>query len=67
MEGEGYESDPDFKNNREQALSRTQQLEQILQSFLKFLRKDYLLELRSTYVGNKLKESNIKVNDSNGI
>ena len=67
MEGEGYESDPDFKNNHEQALSRTQQLEQILQSFLEFLRKDYLPELRSTYVGNKLKESNIKVNDSKGI
>ena len=63
IEGEGYESDPDFKNNREQALSRKHQLEQVLQFFWKRWRKDYLLELRSIHVGNKTKESNIKVND----
>ena len=63
IEGEGYESDPHFKNNREQALSRKHQLEQVLQFFWKRWRKDYLLELRSTHVGNKTKESNIKVND----
>ena len=33
IEREGYESDPDFKNNCEQALSRKHQLEQVLQSF----------------------------------
>ena len=63
IEGEGYESDPDFKNNREQALSRKHQLEQVLQSFWKCWRKDYLLEFRSTHVGNKIRENNIKVND----
>ena len=63
IEGEGYESDPDFKSNHEQELSRKHQLEQVLQSFWKHWRKNYLLELRSTHVGNKTKESNIKVND----
>ena len=63
IEGEGYESDPDFKNNHEQALSRKHQLEQVLQSFWKCWRKDYLLEFRSTHVGNKIRENNIKVND----
>ena len=63
IEGEGYESGPDFDNNREQALSRKHQLEQVLQSFWKPRRKNYLLELRSTDVGNNTKESNIKVND----
>ena len=62
IEGEGYESDPDFSNNHEQVLSRKHQLEQVLQSFWKCWRKDYLLELRLTHVGNKSKESNIKVN-----
>ena len=56
-------SDPDFNNNREQVLSRKHQLEQVLQFFWKYWRKDYLLELRSTHVGKKNKESNIKVND----
>ena len=63
IEGGGYESDLDFNNNCEQALSRKCQLEQVLQSFWKRWRKDYLLKLRSTHVGNKTKESNIKVND----
>ena len=63
IEGERYESDPDFKSNREPELSRKHQLEQVLQSFYKRWRKDYLLELRSTHIGNKTKESNIKVND----
>ena len=31
IDGEGYESDPDFSNNREKALSREHQLEQVLQ------------------------------------
>ena len=30
IEGEGYESDPGFNNNREQALLRKHQLEQVL-------------------------------------
>ena len=38
-------------------------MEQVLQSFWKRWRKDYPLELRSTHVGKKNKESNIKVND----
>ena len=44
-------------------ISRKHQLEQLLQSFWKQWRKDHLLELRSTHVGNKSKENNIKVND----
>ena len=44
IKGEGYESDPDFKNNCEQALSRKHQLEQVLQSFWKSWRKEHLLE-----------------------
>ena len=44
-------------------ISRKHQLEQVLQSFWKQWRKDYLLELRSTHVGNKIKENKIKVND----
>ena len=44
-------------------ISRRHQLEQVLKSFWKQWRKDYLLELRSTHVGNKSKENNIKVND----
>ena len=63
IKGEGFESDPDFKNNCEQVLSRKHKLEQVLQSFWKYWRKDNLLELRSIHVGNKTKESNIKVND----
>ena len=42
IEGEDYESDPDFKKNREKALSRKHQLEQVLQSFWKRGKKDYL-------------------------
>ena len=61
INGEGYESDPDLNNNREQALSRKYQLEQVLQYFWKCWRKDYLLELRSTHIGKKTKKSNIKV------
>ena len=38
-------------------------MEQVLQSFWKRWRKDYPLELRSTHVGKKNKESNFKVND----
>ena len=57
------ESDPDYNNNREQALSRKHQLDQVIQYFWKTWRKDYLLELRSTPVGNKTKESDIKVNE----
>ena len=63
IEGEGYESAPDFNNNHEQVLSRKHQLEQVLQSLWKRWRKDYPLELRSTHVGKKNKESSIKVND----
>ena len=57
------ESDPDYNNNREKALSIKHQLEQVIQYFWKTWRKDYLLELRSTHVGNKTKESDIKVNE----
>ena len=63
IDGEGYESDHDFNNNREEALLRKHELEQVLQSFWKCWRKDYLLELKSTQVGNKTKESNIKLNN----
>ena len=63
IEEEEYESDLDFSNNAEQALSRKHQLKQVLQSFWKRWRKDYLLDLRLTHVGKKNKESNIKVND----
>ena len=38
-------------------------MEQVLQSLWKYWRKDNLLELRSTHVGYKTKESNIKVTD----
>ena len=44
-------------------ISRKHQLEQVLQSFWKQWRKDYLVELRPTHVGNKIKGNNIKVND----
>ena len=50
FEGEGYESEPDLHNNSEEAISRKHQLEQVLQSFWKRWRKDYLLELRLTHV-----------------
>ena len=63
IDGEEYESDYDFNNNREEALLRKHQLEQVLQSFWKCWRKDYLLELKSTQVGNKTQESNIKLNN----
>ena len=48
--------------NREEGLSIKLQLKQVLQSFWKHWRKDSLLELRPIHVGNKTKESNIKVN-----
>ena len=64
IEGEDYESDPDFKKNR--ALSSTFKKAPIRAStpiFLEAWKKRLFIELRSTHVGNKTKENNIKVND----
>ena len=56
IKGEGYESDPDFKNNCEQVLSRKHQLEQVLQSFWKSWRKEHLLEIDTCRKQNRRKQ-----------